>query len=39
LGFYDNEGNWFIENGSFDIWVGGSSDAGLKTTFELNGVE
>ena len=39
LGFYDNEGNWFIENGSFDIWVGGSSDAGLKTNFELNGVE
>jgi beta-glucosidase len=39
LGFYDNEGNWFIENGSFDIWVGGSSNAALKTTFELNEIE
>jgi beta-glucosidase len=39
LGFYDNEGNWFIENGSFDIWLGGNSDAALKTTFELNAIE
>nr|WP_213521838.1 beta-glucosidase BglX [Nonlabens sp.] len=39
LGFYDNEGNWLIENGSFDIWVGGSSEAALKATIELTALE
>jgi beta-glucosidase len=35
LGFYDNEGKFIIEQGSFDVMVGGSSESGLKATFEL----
>jgi beta-glucosidase len=35
LGFYDNEGNYLVEPGTFKIMVGGSSDAGLTSGFEL----
>jgi len=35
LGFYDNDGNYLIEPGTFKIMVGGSSDAGLESGFEL----
>jgi beta-glucosidase len=35
LGFYDNEGNYFVESGIFKIMVGGSSDKGLETEFEI----
>ncbi len=36
LGFFDNDGNYLIESGTFKIWVGGSSDKGLETKFELD---
>jgi beta-glucosidase len=36
LGFFDNEGNYVIEAGSFKIWVGGSSDTGLEGKFEVD---
>nr|WP_315218342.1 beta-glucosidase BglX [uncultured Flavobacterium sp.] len=35
LGFYDNEGNYLVEPGTFKIRVGGSSDKGLESGFEL----
>ena len=35
LGFFDNEGNFLVEAGSFKIWVGGSSDGGLEGKFEV----
>jgi len=35
LGFYDNEGNYLVEHGTFKIMVGGSSDKGLEGSFEL----
>ncbi|TBN05458.1 beta-glucosidase BglX [Hyunsoonleella flava] len=35
LGFYDNDGNYLVEPGMFNIMVGGSSDSGLKDKFEL----
>lgn len=35
LGFYDNDGNYLVEAGSFKIMVGGSSDKGLESGFEL----
>lgn len=35
LGFYNNEGDWLLEDGSFNVWVGGSSKATLTTSFEL----
>ncbi|MEO8237746.1 MAG: beta-glucosidase BglX [Flavobacterium sp.] len=35
LGFYDNEGNYLVESGTFKIMVGGSSDTGLTSRFEL----
>jgi beta-glucosidase len=35
LGFYDNEGNYLVEAGTFKIMVGGSSDKGLESGFEL----
>ena len=34
LGFYDNEGNYHVEDGMFDIMVGGSSEKVLKATAE-----
>ena len=35
LGFYDNDGNWLVEPGDFKVFVGGSSDNTLETSFEL----
>ena len=35
LGFYDNDGNYLVESGIFKIMVGGSSDKGLESSFEL----
>lgn len=35
LGFFDNDGNYFVEAGTFKIMVGGSSDKGLESNFEL----
>ena len=35
LGFYDNDGNYLVEPGTFKIMVGGSSDKGLESGFEL----
>jgi beta-glucosidase len=35
LGFYDNEGNYLVEPGTFKIMIGGSSDKGLESGFEL----
>jgi beta-glucosidase len=35
LGFFDNDGNYLTEAGSFNIMVGGSSDKGLEGHFEL----
>ncbi|TRX22475.1 beta-glucosidase BglX [Flavobacterium franklandianum] len=35
LGFYDNDGNYLVELGTFKIMVGGSSDKGLESGFEL----
>jgi beta-glucosidase len=35
LGFYDNDGNYLVESGTFKIMVGGSSDKGLESGFEL----
>jgi beta-glucosidase len=35
LGFYDNEGNYLVESGTFKIMVGGSSDKGLQSGFEV----
>ena len=36
LGFYNDEGEYIIEPGEFTLWVGGSSEAELKTRFRLN---
>ncbi|WP_299901724.1 beta-glucosidase BglX [uncultured Aquimarina sp.] len=35
LGFYDNKNTWIIEPGEFEVFVGGSSDKTMKSTFEL----
>jgi len=35
LGFYDNDNQWIVEKGKFEVYVGGSSDKTLKSTFEL----
>ncbi|MBW4360209.1 beta-glucosidase BglX [Flavobacterium taihuense] len=35
LGFFDNDGNYLVEAGTFKIMVGGSSDKGLEGHFEL----
>ena len=35
LGFFDNDGNYLVESGTFKIMVGGSSDKGLVSGFEL----
>ena len=35
LGFFDNEGDFWIEKGTFNIRVGGSSESGLESRFEL----
>jgi beta-glucosidase len=35
LGFFDNNGNYLVEAGTFKILVGGNSDKGLESHFEL----
>lgn len=35
LGFYTSEGDFIVEPGEFQIFVGGSSDAKLETSFSL----
>jgi beta-glucosidase len=35
LGFYDNNGNYLVEPGTFKLKVGGGSDKGLEGSFEL----
>ncbi|MWB95974.1 beta-glucosidase BglX [Flavobacterium sp. GA093] len=35
LGFYDNEGKYLVEPGTFKIMVGGNSDKGLEGGFEI----
>jgi beta-glucosidase len=35
LGFFDNDGNYLVETGTFKIMVGGRSDKGLESSFEL----
>lgn len=35
LGFYNNEGDYLTEAGTFKIMVGGSSDKGLESGFEI----
>ncbi|WP_303318571.1 beta-glucosidase BglX [Flavivirga abyssicola] len=35
LGFYNNQGEFIIEPGDFDVFVGGRSDKTLNTHFEL----
>ncbi|MBQ4822348.1 beta-glucosidase BglX [Aquimarina sp. MMG016] len=35
LGFYDNNGEWLIESGEFEVFVGGSSDNTIKSNFDL----
>lgn len=35
LGFYDNDGKFLVEPGTFTVFVGGSSDATLTSNFEL----
>lgn len=35
LGFYDNNGKYIVEPGTFSVFVGGSSDATLTSKFEL----
>jgi len=35
LGFYDQQGDYRIEAGDFQLWVGGSSEAALSQSFSL----
>ncbi|WP_299129100.1 beta-glucosidase BglX [uncultured Winogradskyella sp.] len=35
LGFFNNNGEYLVEKGTFNIMVGGRSDKGLKSQFEL----
>lgn len=35
LGFYDNDGKWLVENGDFNVTVGGSSATTYSKGFEL----
>ncbi len=35
LGFHDLEMKYVVEPGRFDLWVGGDSQSGLKTEFEV----
>lgn len=36
LGYYDNDGNWTVEPGDFEVFVGGDSATQNKTTFTIN---
>ncbi|MDG2449013.1 MAG: glycoside hydrolase family 3 C-terminal domain-containing protein, partial [Saprospiraceae bacterium] len=33
LGFYNNQGQFVVESGDFDVWISGSSEGGLKGSF------
>jgi beta-glucosidase len=35
LQFYTANNKWEVESGDFDIWIGGSSDANLKSSFAV----
>jgi beta-glucosidase len=35
VGFYDNSGHFVVEPGTIEVYVGDSSDAGLKDTFTV----
>ncbi len=35
LGFYNNDNEWMIEPGKFEVYVGGSSDTAVESNFEL----
>ncbi len=35
LGFYDNDGEWLVESGSFHIYLGGDSTSQLKQSFQI----
>ena len=35
LGFYDNQGNWMVEPGTFDVFVGTDSTTENTSTFEI----
>jgi beta-glucosidase len=35
LGFYDNNGNWLVESGAFEVYVGGSSATQNMAEFSL----
>jgi beta-glucosidase len=35
LGFYDNNGNYIVEPGKFNVFVGGNSDKVLSESFEI----
>lgn len=35
LGFYDNDGNFIVESGEFNVYLGGSSKTVLESKFEL----
>ena len=35
LGFFDNQGNWLVENGEFSVFVGGDSVNTQELNFEL----
>ena len=35
LGFYNNQGQFVVEPGAFDVWVGDSSVGGLHSTFTV----
>ena len=35
LGFYDNQGNWLVEPGTFDVFVGTDSTTEIKSTFKI----
>ncbi|WGD34250.1 beta-glucosidase BglX [Olleya sp. YS] len=35
LGFFNNQGEFIVENGSFEVYVGGSSKTSLKAEFTL----
>jgi beta-glucosidase len=39
LGFYNNQGDFVVEPGDFDIMVGGSSTNGIKDSFTLYEIE
>ena len=35
FGFYNEQGQFVVEPGQFDLWVGDSSDAGMHSTFTV----